>query len=93
VSLTHWAERTLQRSLLATAEHTGRRIQAYTDDPATTSFQLVTGARRSLADLGAVRTRWQHATTPARPQRPRPRPATRAGPPTTTAARAARTSR
>ncbi|MFJ6071566.1 DnaB-like helicase N-terminal domain-containing protein [Streptomyces sp. NPDC093065] len=93
VSLTHWAERTLQRSLLATAEHTGRRIQAYTDDPATTPFQLVAAARRSLADLGAVRTRWQHATTPDRPQRSHPRPATRAGPPTTTAARTAPTSR
>ncbi|MBT2409333.1 replicative DNA helicase [Streptomyces sp. ISL-12] len=91
VSLGHWAEQTLRRSLLAKAEHTGRRIQAYADAPAITPFQLVIGARRALADLSAVRTRWQHATTP--PQRPHPAPTTRAGPPTTTAARTTRTPR
>ncbi|MFD8351468.1 DnaB-like helicase N-terminal domain-containing protein [Streptomyces coelicoflavus] len=93
VSVTHWAERALQRSLLATAEHTGRRIKAYTEDPATTPFQLVAGARRSFADLSAIRVRWHHATAPAPPRQPRPKPATRAGPPTTTTARTARTSR
>ncbi|MFE4664512.1 DnaB-like helicase N-terminal domain-containing protein [Streptomyces sp. NPDC056716] len=90
----HWAERTLQRSLLATADHTARRIQAYARDPANTPFQLVTGARRALADLGAIRTRWHHATTPAPPQRPRPATTTiRAGPPTTSPTRTARATR
>ncbi|MEU0844042.1 DnaB-like helicase N-terminal domain-containing protein [Streptomyces sp. NPDC005962] len=92
-SLEHWGERTLQRSLLATAHHTGRRIEAYAGDPANTPFQLVVGARRSLADIGAVRTRWQHATATVPRQRPRPAPTTRAGPPTTTAARTARAAR
>jgi replicative DNA helicase len=93
VSVQHWAQRTLRRSLLATAEHTGRRIQAYTSDPATTPFQLVVGARRALADLGTVRTRWRHATAPTPPQRPQPAPSSRAGPPTTSTARTARTPR
>ncbi|MDX3616492.1 DnaB-like helicase N-terminal domain-containing protein [Streptomyces europaeiscabiei] len=92
-SVEHWGERALQRSLLATAEHTGRHIEAYAGDPANTPFQLVVGARRSLADIGAVRTRWQHATGTVPPQRPRPAPTTRAGPPTTTPARTARAAR
>lgn len=92
-SVEHWAERALQRSLLATAEHTGRRIQAYASDPANTPFQLVVGARRALADIAAVRTRWQHATGTTPPQQRRAAPATRAGPPTTTAAHAARSTR
>lgn len=70
-----------------------RRIEAYASDPANTPFQLVVGARRSLADLGAIRTRWQHATGQIPPQRPRPAPTTRAGPPTTTAARPTRATR
>ncbi|MER6085263.1 DnaB-like helicase N-terminal domain-containing protein [Streptomyces sp. NPDC001833] len=87
-SLEHWGERALQRSLLATADHTGRQIMAYADDPANTPFRLVVGARRALADIAAVRTRWQHATAPPScpPPRRRPAPTTRAGPPTTTAA-------
>ncbi|MBM7166872.1 replicative DNA helicase [Streptomyces sp. G44] len=92
-SVEHWAERALRRSLLVTADHVGRRIEAYAGDPANTPFQLVVGARRSLADLGAIRTRWQHATGRIIPQRPRPAPTTRAGPPTTTAARTARAAR
>ncbi|MBU5946490.1 DnaB-like helicase N-terminal domain-containing protein [Streptomyces sp. NPDC017966] len=92
-SVEHWGERTLQRSLLATAEHTGRRIQAYADDPSNTPFQLVVGARRALADIAAVRTRWQHATGATPPQQRRPAPTTGAGPPTTTAAHAPRSTR
>lgn len=92
-SVEHWGERTLQRSLLATAEHTGRRIQAYASDPANTPFQLVVAARRALADIAAVRTRWQHATGTTPPQQRRPAPTTRAGPPTTTAAHAPRSTR
>ncbi|MCX4480991.1 replicative DNA helicase [Streptomyces cellulosae] len=94
-SVEHWGERALQRSLLATTEHTGRRIQAYADDPANTPFQLVVGARRALADIAAVRTRWQHATAPLScpPPRRQPAPTTRAGPPTTTAAHTARPTR
>ncbi|MFH9174050.1 DnaB-like helicase N-terminal domain-containing protein [Streptomyces albogriseolus] len=92
-SVGHWGERALQRSLLATAEHTGRRIEAYAGDPANTPFQLVVGARRALADIAAVRTRWQNATGTTPPQQRRPAPAIRAGPPTTTAAHAARSTR
>ncbi|MFF0698053.1 DnaB-like helicase N-terminal domain-containing protein [Streptomyces tendae] len=92
-SVEHWGERALQRSLLATAEHTGRRIQAYADDPANTPFQLVVGARRALAEVAAVRTRWHHATAATPPQRQRPTPTTRAGPPTTRATPTARSSR
>ncbi|WP_329472461.1 replicative DNA helicase [Streptomyces sp. NBC_01723] len=92
-SVGHWAERALQRSLLATAKHTGRRIEAYAGDPANTPFQLVVGARRALADIAAVRTRWQHATGTTPPQQRRPAPAIRAGPPTTTAAHSARPTR
>jgi replicative DNA helicase len=92
-SMEHWGERALQRSLLATADHTGRRIKAYADDPANTPFQLVVGARRSLADISAVRARWQHATETIRTPRPRPAPTTRAGPPTTTAAPTVRVAR
>ncbi|MFI9039788.1 DnaB-like helicase N-terminal domain-containing protein [Streptomyces sp. NPDC053726] len=97
-SLDYWGERTLQRSLLATADQAGRHIEAYAGDPANTPFQLVVGARRSLADIAAIRTRWQHATGPVPTQRPRHAPPTRAGPPTTTAAvahtaRAARATR
>ncbi|MFK0156550.1 DnaB-like helicase N-terminal domain-containing protein [Streptomyces sp. NPDC090499] len=86
-SVEHWGERALQRSLLTAAEHTAQRITAYAGDPANTPFQLVVGARRALADIGAVRTRWQHATTPpcCPPPPRRPAPTTRAGPPTTTA--------
>lgn len=61
-SVEHWGERALQRSLLTTADLTGRHIEAYADAPANTPFQLVVGARRCLAGTGAVRTRWQHAT-------------------------------
>ncbi len=92
-SVGHWAERALQRSLLATAEHTGRRIETYAGDPANAPFQLVVGARRALADIAAVRTRWQNATGATPPQQRRPAPAIRAGPPTATAAHAARPTR
>ncbi|MFJ4828849.1 DnaB-like helicase N-terminal domain-containing protein [Streptomyces sp. NPDC088747] len=93
-SLEHWGERVLRRSLLASAAHAARRIGAYADDPANTPFQLVVGSRRALADLSAIHTRWQHATGTVPPQRPRPAlTATRAGPPTTTAAHATHTPR
>lgn len=94
-SVEYWGERALQRSLLATAEHTGRHIRAYGGDPANTPFQLVVGARRALADITAVRTRWQQSTAPVScpPPRRRAAPATRAGPPTASAAHAARPTR
>ncbi|NUK21950.1 DnaB-like helicase N-terminal domain-containing protein [Streptomyces lunaelactis] len=92
----HWGERILQRSVLATAHQVGRRIEAFSDDPATTPYQLVVGSRRALADLSAVRTRWHHATSPAprtKPARTRAAALPRAGPPWTTAPPAARISR
>ncbi|MCL7493827.1 replicative DNA helicase [Streptomyces sp. MCA2] len=90
-----WGERILQRSVLGTAHHIGRRIEAFTEDPATTPYQLVVGSRRALADLSAIRTRWQHATSPApksRPARTRGTAAPRASPPRTTAPPTARIS-
>jgi replicative DNA helicase len=92
----HWGERILQRSLLATAHHIGQHIETFTDDPATTPYQLVVGSRRALADLSALRARWHHASTPTPPTRPANAKATaapRAGPPQTTAAPASRISR
>lgn len=47
-----------------TARHVADQITAYTDDPANSVHQLVTGSRRALADLHAVRSRWQRATRP-----------------------------
>ncbi|OKI09433.1 replicative DNA helicase [Streptomyces sp. CB02923] len=91
----HWGERILQRSVLGAAHHIGRRIEAFTNDSATTPYQLVIGSRRALADLSAVRTRWQHATSPEPSRKPahtRSKAAPRAGPPTT-APPAARISR
>ncbi|MGW1015429.1 DnaB-like helicase N-terminal domain-containing protein [Streptomyces niveus] len=92
----YWGEQILQRSLLTTAHRTGRRIETLTGDPATTTYQLVVGARRALADLSAVRVRWHHATTspPANaPARNRISAPPRAGPPPTTAPPAVRTPR
>ncbi|CAL9582821.1 hypothetical protein SUDANB106_05081 [Streptomyces sp. enrichment culture] len=94
----YWGERILQRSVLSTAHHVACRIQAYTDAPATTPHQLVTGSRRALADLSAVRTRWHHATSPTPLARPAPAKArgtapSRASPPRTTAPPTTRISR
>ncbi|ELS55917.1 DnaB-like helicase N-terminal domain-containing protein [Streptomyces viridochromogenes] len=79
----HWGERVLQRALLARAFDVGTRIAAYAQDPANTPYQLVTGSRRALADLHALRTRWQRSTTPTPPaaRTPRSPAASRAGPP------------
>jgi replicative DNA helicase len=97
----HWGERVVQRSVLSAAHHAGRTIEAFTDDAATTPYQLVVGSRRALASLSAVRTRWQHAASPTlapadRPGRARATRVTgmpRAGPPRTTAPSAARSFR
>ncbi|MGC5041302.1 DnaB-like helicase N-terminal domain-containing protein [Streptomyces sp. DT190] len=92
----YWGELILQRSVLATAHDVGRRIEAFTDDPATTPHQLVVGSRRALADLAAVRTRWHHATSPvprAKTSHTKATAPPRAGPPLTTAPPAARISR
>lgn len=91
-----WGERILQRSVLGIAHHIGRRIAAFTEDPATTPYQLVVGSRRALADLSAVRARWQHATSPApvsRSARTRGTAAPRTSAPRTTAPPTARISR
>ncbi|WP_328919874.1 replicative DNA helicase [Streptomyces sp. NBC_01550] len=92
----YWGERILQRALLATAQEVGTRIEAFTDDPATTPYQLVVGSRRALADLHALRIRWNRANTPAQTARPAPSRAPappRAGPPQTRASSASRISR
>ncbi|MET9430030.1 DnaB-like helicase N-terminal domain-containing protein [Streptomyces sp. NPDC003036] len=75
----HWGIQIVERALLARAWHTAGRITAYTEDPANTVHQLITGGRRALADLTAVRRRWQQATRPlAEPDAP---VSSRAGPP------------
>ncbi|MGC0328140.1 replicative DNA helicase [Streptomyces sp. SAI-170] len=60
----YWGERLVERTLLARARHVANRVTAYADDPANSVHQLVTGSRRALADLHAVRSRWQRATRP-----------------------------
>ncbi|MFJ7589444.1 DnaB-like helicase N-terminal domain-containing protein [Streptomyces sp. NPDC097617] len=81
----HWGEKILRRSLLHHAHAAGMHTQTLTQDRANSVHQLVTGSRRALADLTAVRARWQHATGQTATERPRPRPtpASRAGPPNT----------
>ncbi|MFI1183564.1 DnaB-like helicase N-terminal domain-containing protein [Streptomyces sp. NPDC020799] len=81
----HWGERILQRALLAQARTIALRIQALTDDPANSPHQLLTGSRRALTDLTAIRARRQRTTPPqppsARRRAPFPPAAARAGPP------------
>ncbi|MEV6263962.1 hypothetical protein AB0M42_24860 [Streptomyces sp. NPDC051784] len=97
----HWGERVVQRSVLTAADHAGRTVEAFTDDAATTPYQLVVGSRRALADLSAVRTRWRHATSsspqPAdripRARATRVAGVPRAGPPQTAAPSATRSPR
>ncbi|MGW1604502.1 DnaB-like helicase N-terminal domain-containing protein [Streptomyces eurythermus] len=94
VSAPYLGERILRRSVLATAHHVGRRIEAFSDDPANNPYQLVVGSRRALAELTAIRTRWQQATSPATGPPPRTTPAARrTGPAPTTAAPAGRLTR
>ncbi|EMF01248.1 hypothetical protein H340_07326 [Streptomyces mobaraensis NBRC 13819 = DSM 40847] len=62
----HWGEYILQRALLAHAHLAALRIQAFTDDPANSPHRLITGSRRALAELTAVRARWQRAIAPQR---------------------------
>ncbi|ALO96675.1 hypothetical protein SHL15_5611 [Streptomyces hygroscopicus subsp. limoneus] len=84
----HWGEKVLERALLSRAQTVAARIAALTDDPANSPHQLITGSRRALADLTAVRSRWQQATSPATPRTARPArtpAAPRAGPPPRTA--------
>ncbi|MBV9026846.1 MAG: replicative DNA helicase [Streptomycetaceae bacterium] len=96
----YWGERILQRALLAQAHTIASQIQAFTDDPANTPHQLITGSRRALTNLTAIRARWQR-TTPktapaaANPGASRTPAATRAGPlpRTTTPATATRATR
>ncbi|WP_328297290.1 replicative DNA helicase [Streptomyces sp. NBC_00435] len=78
----HWGEQILRRSLLHRAHLTGLHVQAFTQDLNNSPHQVITGSRRALAHLSAVRARWQRATgrMPAgRPPAP-PAPASRAGP-------------
>ncbi|KUM99923.1 replicative DNA helicase [Streptomyces yokosukanensis] len=88
----HWGERVLQRALLARAFDVATRITAYAQDPANTPHQLITGSRRALAGLTALRTRWQRSTAPTLPApRAGHSPAvSRAGPPPRAVAAGAR---
>ncbi|MFE3329030.1 DnaB-like helicase N-terminal domain-containing protein [Streptomyces sp. NPDC059176] len=78
----HWAELVLRRSMLARAHTIGLTVLAHTQDDTNTTGQLFTGTRRALADLGAVRHRWQRAIDPipARTSQGHTPPASRAGP-------------
>ncbi|MGW6742865.1 DnaB-like helicase N-terminal domain-containing protein [Streptomyces sp. NPDC055025] len=92
----YWGEQVLHRALLAQAHTTALRIKAFTDDPANTPHQLITGSRRALADLTATRARRQRIRTSpptTTVQGPRTPATPRAGSPQTTAPRAARISR
>ena len=60
--LPQWGERILQRALLATATEVGRRVKAFTDDAATTPYQLAVGSRRALGPPA-------HAPDPLAPRR------------------------
>jgi replicative DNA helicase len=67
----HWAEQILRRALLFGARRTAARIRTVAEDQANTTHQLVTGTRRALAALSALRTRRQrhqhpHAQIPTR---------------------------
>ncbi|MEV7196874.1 DnaB-like helicase N-terminal domain-containing protein [Streptomyces sp. NPDC093510] len=64
----HWGEKVLERAMLSRAQTVAIRITAFTDDPANSPHQLITGSRRALADLNAVRSRWHQATGPATPR-------------------------
>ncbi|MFI9829767.1 DnaB-like helicase N-terminal domain-containing protein [Streptomyces sp. NPDC051913] len=68
----YWGEKIVKRALLARAQTVAARIIAYTDDPANTPHQLITGSRRALADLNALRARWNRATAPTPPPAERP---------------------
>ncbi|MEU3599322.1 DnaB-like helicase N-terminal domain-containing protein [Streptomyces sp. NPDC006798] len=81
-SIEHWGERVLHRALLHQAHTTAGRIRAFTDDPANSVHQLITGSRRALAGLTAVRTRVRQAHQPSptatsSPAAPRAGPALR----------------
>ncbi|MFC9545835.1 DnaB-like helicase N-terminal domain-containing protein [Streptomyces sp. NPDC056956] len=92
----YWGERILKRAVLTTAHRIGTRIAAFTDDPATTPYQLVVGSRRALADLTSLRTRWEranHPTPPTGPAHSRTSPPPRAGPPPVTTPSSPRISR
>lgn len=54
----------LQRALLGQVHTLSVRLRALTDDPANSVHQLITGSRRALAELTALRTRWQRARMP-----------------------------
>ncbi|MFJ9029690.1 DnaB-like helicase N-terminal domain-containing protein [Streptomyces sp. NPDC102274] len=81
----YWGEQILRRALLHQARTVALRIRSFTDDPANTPHQFITGGCRALADLTAVRNRWQHTSTQPRPpatsRAPRTPAVTRAGPP------------
>ncbi|WP_412078768.1 DnaB-like helicase N-terminal domain-containing protein [Streptomyces xanthophaeus] len=78
----HWGEQILRRSLLRQAHLAGLHIQALAEDLANSPHQVITGSRRALSHLAAVRARWYHSTRQPTAGRPpaSPAPAARAGP-------------
>jgi replicative DNA helicase len=71
----HWADEILQRALLFGARRTAARIRAFAEDPGNSTHQLITGTRRALVGITALRARLH------------PDPAPRARKPTTPLAR------
>ncbi|MEU3188394.1 DnaB-like helicase N-terminal domain-containing protein [Streptomyces sp. NPDC006923] len=63
----YWGERILHRALLAQADTTARRIHHYAEDPANTPHELITGSRRALAPLHAIRARHARINHPSHP--------------------------
>ncbi|MFE0381134.1 hypothetical protein ACFW1M_37490 [Streptomyces inhibens] len=69
-----------QRALLGQAHAVALRIEAFIDDLANISHQLITGSYRGPADLTALRARWQRTTPHSPPTARRRTPAvSRAG--------------
>ncbi|GAA3196618.1 DnaB-like helicase N-terminal domain-containing protein [Streptomyces ramulosus] len=80
----YWATVVVERALLHQAHTTARHIHAYADAPANTPHQLITGSRRALAALHAIRVRWhQAAAAPRAPGTRRPAAARGRPPPST----------
>ncbi|MFG2996561.1 DnaB-like helicase N-terminal domain-containing protein [Streptomyces sp. NPDC048340] len=79
----HSVELILRRAMLTRAHTTGLTVLAYAQDDTNTTGQLLTGTRRALADLTAVRHRWQRAIDPipARTAQRQTPVSPRAGPP------------
>ncbi|GAA3796916.1 DnaB-like helicase N-terminal domain-containing protein [Streptomyces phyllanthi] len=76
----YWAYRIVDHAIVSTAAHAAEAIRQYTDDVTLRPHQIITGARRVLGTVTAVRIRRDAAGQPRMPPSPR---AVRRGPPIT----------